>query len=73
MSFLHRAICCALIGLLGRAAMAIEPLHERIDDLIARSADGPLAEPTTDAEFLRRVTLDLAGRIPTSMEIQTFL
>ena len=31
------------------------------------------ADPATDSEFLRRVYLDLAGRIPTVMEARTFL
>jgi len=31
------------------------------------------AAPTDDAEFLRRVTLDLAGRIPTVAETEAFL
>jgi hypothetical protein len=30
-------------------------------------------EPSTDQEFLRRVTLDLTGRIPTAAEVTSFL
>ena len=33
----------------------------------------PPAPPTTDSEFLRRVTLDLTGRIPTQDEVVQFL
>ena len=33
----------------------------------------PPAAQTTDAEFLRRVTLDLTGRIPTALQTQQFL
>lgn len=33
----------------------------------------PPAPPTTDSEFLRRVTLDLLGRIPTEAEALSFL
>jgi len=44
------------------------PLHQRIDEAITRSKadlDTPLAG---DAEFLRRVTLDLTGTIPSAAE-----
>ncbi len=47
-----------------------------IDECIQRKAAAagvPPAELTTDAEFLRRVTLDLTGRIPTPQEITAFL
>jgi Protein of unknown function (DUF1549)/Protein of unknown function (DUF1553) len=52
-----------------------EPLHCRIDRLIAATPDfaknvAPLA---SDAEFLRRVYLDLSGSIPTSGEARAFL
>jgi len=52
--------------------MAEESLHHRIDALI-ESAAGPVAPVADDAEFLRRVTLDLAGRIPSVAEVQSFL
>jgi hypothetical protein len=53
-----------------------QSLHERIDHAVAtalpdfvRRASGP----SSDAEFLRRVTLDLTGTIPTAAEARAFL
>lgn len=49
---------------------------EGIDDCIQQAANAagiPLAQPTTDAEFLRRVRLDLTGRIPSKDEVLSFL
>lgn len=66
--------CLLLVcsGALAGSVSAGEPLHQRIDQLIAAGADGPLGEPTSDAEFLRRVWLDLAGTIPTTSQAQAF-
>lgn len=47
-----------------------------IDDCIQKTAAAaglPLTHLTTDAEFLRRVRLDLTGRIPTKDEVLEFL
>ena len=47
-----------------------------IDDCVehtATAAGVALAELTTDAEFLRRATLDLTGRIPTKQDVLAFL
>lgn len=47
-----------------------------IDDCIQKTADAagvPLTYLTTDQEFLRRVTLDLTGRIPTHDQVVAFL
>jgi hypothetical protein len=55
---------------------ADEPLHRQIDALIsakAQAAGIPLQPRASDAEFLRRVYLDLAGRIPTTAEARAFL
>src|SRR5262245_65893059 len=48
-------------------------LFARIDSLIEAKAGGPLAEKSSDAEFLRRVYLDLAGRVPSVEEARAFL
>src|SRR5687768_17923989 len=55
------------------AAWSQEPLHVRIDQLIEAKAAGSLAEASSDAEFHRRVYLDLAGRIPSVEETRAFL
>jgi hypothetical protein len=49
------------------------PLHERIDALVERDAVGPLNPLASDADFLRRVYLDLNGVIPTADEARAFL
>lgn len=57
-------------------ATAAPPLHEQIDQVVAAGQPdfekhaAPLA---CDAEFLRRVTLDLTGTIPTAAEARAFL
>jgi hypothetical protein len=51
-----------------------EGLHNRIDDLIRlKVGDVPFSKTADDASFLRRVTLDLTGNIPTAAEVNTFL
>ena len=55
---------------------AEESLHERIDKKIAAGLENydQVASPVAGhAEFLRRVTLDLTGRIPSSAETRAFL
>jgi Protein of unknown function (DUF1549)/Protein of unknown function (DUF1553) len=54
-------------------ASANEPLHDQIDRLV----EAPLlflpAPPADDAEFLRRVSLDLCDRIASIDEVRSFL
>jgi hypothetical protein len=57
------------------SAQAAVPLHQRIDREIEKAPDfarqaSPLA---SDAEFLRRIYLDLTGTIPTAVETRAFL
>ena len=54
-------------------ALGQDSLHARIDALIEAKADGPLVPQSGDAEFLRRLYLDFAGRIPSVDEARPFL
>lgn len=49
------------------------PLHAVIDREIEAKLNGQVAAPATDAEFLRRIYLDLTGIVPTSGEARAFL
>lgn len=73
-------ICVCVLAAAGGArpslAQAEEPLHTRIDSLIAAGHPdyAKQAAPLADnAEFLRRVYLDLNGIIPTAAEVREFL
>ena len=70
-----RLVAGVLILLLhmGVGVVRGEPLHRKIDRTIEAKLEGDPAPPATDAEFLRRTYLDLAGMIPTSVEARTFL
>lgn len=54
-------------------APAGRPLHEVIDEVVAAAAVGPLAAPCSDADFVRRVHLDLVGVIPPVATVRGFL
>jgi hypothetical protein len=55
-------------SLLGQA-----PPHARIDKELAAKSGGAMAPRSTDAEFFRRIHLDLAGVIPTATATRQFL
>ncbi len=76
----HFIMLAAINLILGSTLHAELPdartLANQIDTLINQrlKSDGVSAAPSvTDQEFLRRVTLDLAGRIPTAAERSSFL
>lgn len=50
-----------------------EPLHVRIDRLVSGKFETAPAQLATDAELVRRVYLDLAGRVPALEETRSFL
>jgi hypothetical protein len=60
-------------GLISSTAVAQEPLHARVDAALALSQTGPVTHLASDAEFLRRVYLDLVGTLPSPTETRTFL
>ena len=54
----------------------VQRLANRIDEIIAarwEAAGISPAEQTSDSEFLRRVWLDIAGKIPPAADVQDFL
>ena len=48
-------------------------LHTEIDRIVGSERVGPAAAICSDDEFLRRIYLDLAGKIPTTEEARRFL
>lgn len=76
-SRIHAPLALLVSGLVFLpAAHAAAPLHERIDTAIAAALPDfakRAAGPAADAEFLRRVTLDLTGTIPTAADARAFL
>jgi uncharacterized protein DUF1549/uncharacterized protein DUF1553 len=72
-------VCGLLIALVSMQSEApaaetrSEPLHSRIDRLMESARVGPPVAPASDAEFLRRVSLDLTGMPPSVEELKEFL
>ena len=66
-------LTCAGLLLSLPLCCADEPLHRQIDRLIAGRSEGRPAKRSSDAEFFRRIHLDLAGCIPTADETRQFL
>ncbi|WP_164101923.1 DUF1549 domain-containing protein [Candidatus Laterigemmans baculatus] len=52
---------------------ALSQLRHRVDELIEAAAIGPLAPLCSDHDFVRRVSLDLTGVIPTPARVREFL
>ncbi len=73
---MHRLLCI-LLGVIvtktGSISDAAEPLHRRVDQLVSKDLDGDAAPRSSDTEFIRRIHLDLAGRIPSSSQVTAFL
>ncbi|MFP6873451.1 MAG: DUF1549 domain-containing protein [Verrucomicrobiales bacterium] len=69
---MFRAFCFILTGIATTAQGAL-PLHREIDRVINAQAGGPSATTSSDAEFFRRVQLDIAGTIPDAGQVRDFL
>lgn len=68
-------VCAATVSsMLAFVAQAQDGLAKRIDELVAAKAkSGPVAGTCDDLAFVRRVYLDLAGRIPNGQEATAFV
>lgn len=69
-------IACAIVATLLGDTHAQTPLHKQIDGLIGvgnPEFEKTAAAPASDAEFVRRIYLDLTGRIPTAEQTRAFL
>src|SRR5260370_36634364 len=61
---------------LGALVENLPPSHNYIDDLVfakLKAMGMPPSDPCDDATFIRRVSLDIAGRLPTLDDTQRFL
>ena len=73
-SWFAQAAALSGLALLAPRAFADEAsLHERIDVAIESASLGPVAPLASDADFLRRVYLDLNGTIPSASVARAFL
>ena len=68
-----RYLLFTLLCLLAIPARAAPPLSAQVDRLVEAQAPGKLAGVAEDAEFLRRVWLDLAGIVPPVDQVRAFL
>lgn len=58
------------------SSQQIEKFAKQIDEIIEaklRESNGTINPRTSDEQFVRRIYLDIAGRIPTAAEAETFL
>lgn len=62
-----------LVAGASRSSLADEPLHTKINQVVEATAVGPVADRADDLTFLRRVSLDLIGRVPSAAEAKAFL
>lgn len=66
-------VFCAGVLATAESAVAQDPLHVRINQIVDKATLGPRGEKAGDLAFLRRIHLDLAGRIPSIEQARAFL
>lgn len=71
---LRSCLALTLAAVTAGVAQAADDLHKRVDQFIVAGAKGaPIGPAVDDAAFVRRIYLDLAGRVPTSQEAAKFI
>ncbi|QDU07979.1 DUF1549 domain-containing protein [Gimesia aquarii] len=75
---IQRVVCLAtlIVAVTDLPLFAKIPLHQQIDSLVGvgnEQFEKNASKPADDATFLRRVTLDLTGTIPSVDEVRAFL
>lgn len=75
---IQRVVCLAtlIVAVMDLPLFAEVPLHQQIDSLVGvgnEQFEKNASKPADDATFLRRVTLDLTGTIPSANEVRAFL
>lgn len=70
-TFRLMASCLVLTCWVAQGIADEVPLHKRIDQLVA--SESPDVQAASDADYLRRASLDLIGRIPTYDEAKDYL
>lgn len=73
-----RVALLAIVAILSPLCLSVRAddtpsVSERIDQLIEASAIGPVAPIASDADFVRRIYLDLVGVIPSATQTRAFL
>lgn len=61
------------VGFSSLSVFGQESLHARIDRLILERTGGEVSHKSSDAEFLRRVSLDFVSHIPSAKDARSFI
>lgn len=70
--FVRSLLAFALV-VAGPWIQAADPFPVQVDKMIEAAAGGPVSPAASDAGFLRRIYLDVVGRIPSVDEARSFL
>lgn len=66
-------VICLCVSGIADSAWAQTPLHVQINQIVEKSTIGPRGTKADDLAFLRRIHLDLTGRIPSIDQARAFL
>lgn len=66
-------VVAVLLSAVVQTAVAAEPLARQIDRLVGAQYAGPNSPQADDGELVRRLYLDIVGRIPTVAEARAYL